>query len=175
MSFLRKSIRLPPTEYFGTRIYFLTICCHQRHSAFADKPIGLWITKSLMDSAARFHFLLHAYCVMPNHVHVLTEAVQPSCHLSEFVSDFKQRTGFYCQRKIGCRLWQPRYYDHLLRKAEDTDPAARYIWWNPVRGGLCANPRDYTLSGSQTVDWQEHCPSSADWTPPWKAQQKLPG
>jgi hypothetical protein len=60
-----------------------------------------------------------------------------------------------------------RYYDHILRPNEVIEDVACYIWWNPVRKGLCEDPRLYPLSGSQTIDWMKKSPRT-NWTPPWK-------
>ncbi len=36
----------------------------------------------------------------------------------------------------GGRLWQPRFYDHIVRKSEGIAEVARYIFENPDRKGL---------------------------------------
>ena len=164
----RKSIRLPATEYEGTQTYFITICCHHRRNIFKTIPQGKWAIGHLVQSAAKHAFLLHAYCVMPNHIHILAEAAKKSCNLSKFISHFKQTTAYFYKQKTNEPLWQPRYYDHILRNPKDTEPIAQYIWQNPIRKGLCQNPRDYQLSGSQTINWKEYCSAPTDWSPPWK-------
>jgi len=129
----------------------------------------------LSKSAAEQSFAIHAYCVMPDHVHLLVEGMIETCNLVRFVSSFKQQTGFSYEKKNGRQLWQPRYYDHILRKAVAADAVAWYIWLNPVRKGLCSVPQDYPLSGSLTLDWRSRCSSSHTWLPPWKAPKKMPG
>jgi hypothetical protein len=54
-------------------------------------------------------------------------------------------------RRSAGRLWQPQYYDHVLRDEEDTLRVARYIIVNPVRAGLVTSPRDYPFSGSDVM------------------------
>ena len=168
MNFQRTRIRLDPFTYRGTGIYFLTICCHNRHPAFTKISVGDWLVKSLTRCAARHAYAIHAYCVMPDHVHILAEGTTETCHIPRFISDFKQRTGYPYQQKLGMRLWQPRYYDHVLRRAEDIEPVAWYIWTNPVRKALCSAPQDYALSGSLTSDWKTRCAPAQMWSPPWK-------
>jgi hypothetical protein len=55
-----------------------------------------------------------------------------------------------------------------LRPSDAIEDVACYIWWNPVRKHLCANPREYPLSGSQTLDWMKHSWLAPRWQPPWK-------
>jgi len=70
-------------------------------------------------------------------------------------------------------LWQSRYYDHILRKAEDSDSIAWYIWMNPVRQGLVNKPEEYPFSGSCTVAWPPDGKKPDEWVPPWKKGQAL--
>ena len=50
------------------------------------------------------------------------------------------------------RLWQPSYYDHVLRKDEDTVAVARYILENPVRKDLVEHFKEYRFSGSFAME-----------------------
>ena len=168
MPFQRKKIRLSSSRYSGKQIYFVTLCCEDRRPVFTDESLGHWLVTELLKSAAEQGFAIHAYCVMPDHVHLLVEGLIETCDLVGFISSFKQQTAFYYKKKIGRRLWQSSYYDHILRKAVATDAVAWYIWLNPVRRGLCSAPQDYSLSGSLTLDWRSRCPSARTWLPPWK-------
>ena len=175
MPFQRKKIRLPSSRYSGKQIYFVTLCCEDRRSIFTNESLGHWLVTKLLKSAAEQGFVIHAYCVMPDHVHLLVEGMIDTCDLVRFISLFKQQTAFYYKKKIGRRLWQSNYYDHILRKPVATDAVAWYIWLNPVRKGLCSAPQDYSLSGSLTLDWRSRCSSAQTWLPPWKAPKRMPG
>ncbi len=111
---------------------------------------------------------------MPDHVHFLCEGLSDTSDLVQFVDAFKQRTAYEFKKTHGGRLWQMRYYDHILRPKEVIEDVACYIWWNPVRKGLCDDPHVYPLSGSQTIDWMKHRSPRTNWTPPWKPNTGLP-
>src|SRR5712675_1265448 len=149
-------MRLDPFAYRATGIYFLTMCCDKRHAAFTKVAFGVWLVRWLTRCASHHAYLVHAYCVMPDHVHLLTEGTREACHLAEFVSEFKQRTGYLYHKKLGICLWQPRWY----------------IWTNPIRKGLCSSPQEYLLSGSLTSDWKKRCAPARMWSPPWKGNSK---
>jgi putative transposase len=168
VSFQRKKIRLPASRYTGKQIYFVTLCCEDRRPIFANESLGHRLAAELSGAAAQEGFAIHAYCVMPDHFHLLAEGLNDECDLIRFVSFFKQQTGFAYQKRFGRELWQSRYYDHVLRKAQATEAVAWYIWMNPVRKGLCSAPQDYPLSGSQTIDWRSRCTAAPSWSPPWK-------
>jgi putative transposase len=168
VGFHRKNKRLTPPSYVGRGIYFVTVCCEKRCPVFVTESAGTWLVKWLTRCAAQHEIAVHAYCVMPDHLHVLAEGTNENCDLVRFVSEFKQQTGYLYQRKAKKRLWQARYYDHVLRKPEDTEAVAWYIWTNPVRKGICAAPQEYPLSGSLTMDWRRRCAPTKIWTPVWR-------
>jgi len=163
-----RSARLSAKNYLGVAAYFVTICCHNRQPIFRDLALGKSVLATLISSSARHDFRLIAFCAMPDHLHFLAHGNSPACNLIRFVSSFKQQTGYSYQRQTGQRLWQPRYYEHILRSSDDFAPIAFYIWNNPVRKALCMRPADYSLSGSTTTDLASYCSSSLAWTPPWQ-------
>ena len=56
----------------------------------------------------------------------------------------------------GRRLWQRSFHDHGLRKEEDLEDAARYIWENPVRKRIVDHARNYVWSGSLVwAQWRD--------------------
>lgn len=90
---------------------------------------------------------------MPNHLHILAEDVNNSANFREFIRLIKQRTAFEYRRAHHRVLWEMSYYDHILRPNEPVEIAAAYIWENPVRKKLCADPALYPFSGSQSIPW----------------------
>jgi putative transposase len=173
MLFDRKNIRLAPRNYLGYGIYFVTICSHQRIPHFADTSLGYVTLGHLTSLSTRHYFLLHAFCLMPDHLHFLSEGNSPQSNLLRFITAFKQRTGFAHKHRARGPLWQTKFYDHILRAADQLEPVACYIWANPVRKGLCGEAASYPLCGSQTLDWKKLCGNSKVWQPPWK--EPLPG
>jgi putative transposase len=174
MPFYPTQIRLAEQKYRGRQIYFVTMCCEERKPVFEDISVGQRVLEDLAKAAAANAFLLRAFCLMPDHVHVLAEGLQDASDLLKFVNAFKQFTGFKYKRERGTQLWQTRFYDHILRSAENVKTVAFYIWCNPVRKGICESPHEYALSGSQTIDWKiaEGLPV---WSPPWKREGNVGG
>jgi len=106
---------------------------------------------------------------MPDHLHLLAEGTHAQANLLEFIRLFKQRTSFEFRKSSPNRLWEKSYYDYVLRPSDSIEAVACYIWWNPVRKHLCARPKDYPFTGSQTIDWMKLSAVPSDWTAPWKA------
>jgi REP element-mobilizing transposase RayT len=160
-------IRLRPEDYFGRRIYFATLCCAGRR-VFGDEEKGQLVLKELIACSARQKFALHAYCVMPDHLHLVAEGAATGCDLLRFIHRFKQCTGFQYRQESGQQLWRGRFYEHILRREDRVEDVACYVWWNPVRAGLCSKPKEYPLSGSQTIDWMKWEGGKTGWSPSWK-------
>jgi putative transposase len=89
---------------------------------------------------------------MPDHLHILIEGKDNNSDMRRFISSYKQSTGFYYKKKTGLPLWQVNYYEHVLRREEDTTNVARYIFDNPVRKGLVDDFKKYKSLGSFEFD-----------------------
>ena len=167
----RKNTRLPPSHYLGQQRYFFTICCDGRKPHLCNPVLAQNVLHLLKDCAARYNFLLHAFCLMPDHVHFLAEGVLPLSDVREFVRIFKQHSAFAFRKTSPARLWERSYYDYILRPSDHVESVACYIWWNPVRKKLCARPEDFPFSGSQTIKWMKRAPAGGSWLAPWKTAE----
>lgn len=89
-----------------------------------------------------------------------------------FIESLKRDTSFAFSKRTGRRLWQLKYYDRILRASDSANSVAWYIWFNPVRKGLCRTPMEYPFSGSFTEVGKKmfKAPMPPDWAPPWKKQ-----
>ena len=173
--FRHKNIRLGIQNYLGRRWYFVTICCQNRRRLFNTAKRAAWLLKHLRDNAQEYAFAIHAYCLMPDHLHFLAEGKNEQSNLMVFVEGFKQSTGFLYYSRTGGRLWQKKYYDHIVRQLESVDAIAWYIWMNPVRKELCDKPADYPFSGSLTSTIEMLKPTEEKWRPPWKTKPPSSG
>lgn len=82
-------------------------------------------------------YTLHAWCIMPNHVHTIVEPL-PGHELPGILHSWKSFTAKAANRilsKTG-EFWQTEYYDHLIRDEGDYAHALRYLLENPVVAGL---------------------------------------
>jgi REP element-mobilizing transposase RayT len=82
-------------------------------------------------------YRLFAWCIMPNHVHVVAR-IFPTHQLAEVLHSWKSYTAKEANRILGIRgsFWQREYYDHLLRDDAEFERAVKYVVENPVKAGL---------------------------------------
>jgi len=168
MVFLHKNIRLPAPRYEGEQWHFVTICCAGRRPLLIDAGRAAWIIDELRRHAAAHEMSVYAFCAMPDHLHVLVMGLRPTSHLLPFVKGLKQKTAYEFRKKVHRDLWQKKFYDHILRQDDSVERVAGYIWMNPVRKGICADPREYPYSGSFAIDWAKGLAPIGEWVPPWK-------
>lgn len=117
---------------------------------------------SIVDKALRHfdgqRYLLHAWTVMPNHVHVLFTPV--GLHdLSNILHSWKSFSANSANKLLGKtgRFWQPESYDRLIRSERQFHFTVRYILRNPVKAGLCREVHEWPWSGcSQEVQGWAH-------------------
>jgi putative transposase len=94
------------------------------------------------------HFALHAFVVMPNHVHVL---LTPTIDLHKLTKSLKGITAKRANGLLGLTgkpFWQEESYDHLVRDSEEFEKIRGYIEENPVRAALVSRAIDYRWSSS---------------------------
>jgi putative transposase len=154
---LRRSPRLKGFDYIGPLACSLTLVTRQRAPISLQPDLSELCSDCLRKSSQKHGVTVYAYCLMPDHAHLLVE-VPEGISLEAFVRHFKQLSGHALKRKTGFEAWQISYYDHILRKEERMLDVARYIWDNPVRKGLVSERAEHPFSGpphlldSQTAD-----------------------
>lgn len=82
-------------------------------------------------------YRLVAWCVMPNHVHVVCKLL-PGQELSSVLKSWKSYTAKKSDEILGRSgaFWQREYYDRLIRDEDEFERAIRYVVSNPARAGL---------------------------------------
>ena len=94
------------------------------------------------------HYLLHAFVVMPNHVHMLAT---PSVALPKLTKSLKGITAKRANAMLaltGSPFWQDESYDHLVRHEREFEKIRNYIEGNPVRAGLVREAHEYRWSSA---------------------------
>ena len=143
----RRSLRMSGYDYRESRAYHITWGTFERRTLLTDNDLASEVVRILEEEAVRTLTDLYAYCVMPDHVHVL---LQPNgVDLIQFVQAVKSKTTrtYWKLGGIG-KLWQRGFHDHILRYEESLHGIAQYILANPVRAGLTDDIVAYPFSGS---------------------------
>ena len=112
------------------------------------------VAKIVVD-AIRFRdpltYQLHAFVVMPNHVHLL---MTPLESVSKVMQSLKRFTARDANRILGLTdqsFWQDESYDRLVRNESEFERIVHYIEWNPVTAGLAVTPEDFPWSSARPI------------------------
>lgn len=157
----RKHIRLKGFDYGSGHYYFVTICTRDWKRFFAPRVFnrykhclpdfvaaGPWpaqhaanadiVEENLLDLENKFDLGLDFYCLMPTHLHLIvalgqarrgraaTGDAKPTA-LPWVINALKG----WCTRRFGRIIWQPNYYEHIIRSESSLDKIRKYILRNP--------------------------------------------
>jgi len=103
---------------------------------FNDKENAELLQNALQHFEGKRYDLL-AWCVMPNHVHVVLKT-RPGESLEKILHSWKSFTAHEINKRNGTSgtIWQKESYDHLIRDGDDLRNQVEYVLDNPVKAGL---------------------------------------
>ncbi|WP_321370435.1 transposase [uncultured Desulfuromusa sp.] len=105
---------------------------------------------SYLESATdRYGALIHGYCLMSNHYHLLLET--PEGNLSQIMRHINgaYTTYYNVKRKRSGHLFQGRYHAVLIEADAHITELSRYLHLNPVRAGMVDKPDEHPWSSYQ--------------------------
>jgi len=158
-------MRLPAYDYTQPGAYFLTVVAHQRQCLFGEVVDGQVLVSRygeavgqewLQSTQIRREIQLHAFVVMPNHIHGIViiggQTMNVGAHgraplgrapphrsprsLGSFVAGFKSAVTKrinHMRRTPGLPAWQRNYYEHVIRSEEELHQIRQYIIDNPAQ------------------------------------------
>jgi REP element-mobilizing transposase RayT len=95
-------------------------------------------------------YVLHAWCVMPNHVHTLFSP-KTGFKMSQIAHTWKSFTGNRCNKVLerNGKFWERESFDRHIRNERHYRNAIAYIENNPVKAGLREKPEDWRWSSAR--------------------------
>jgi len=130
--------------------YYLTCCLEGRRPLLQIHSLAQCLLDLFVSYRDRGDILLHAYVLMPDHYHVgLTVQAEPS--ISNLLRKIHSLSAQHCHRSLGIggRIWQRRFYDHVIRDERDWDAQFSYMHANPVLAKMVGNEVDYPWSSAR--------------------------
>jgi putative transposase len=138
------------------RTYFVTFNTDGRRRYLqSDRNCQLFL-ETLKHYREQGHFLIHAFVIMPDHVHlILTPAIGTS--LEKTIQLIKGGFSFRAKQIAG-PTWQKSFNESQIQTSAQYHAQVDYIHLNPVRKGLVLHAHDYEWSSVN---------SAFDGDPPW--------
>jgi putative transposase len=124
--------------------YFVTFSTWQRGRLFVIEAYARLFLKALYGYKRHGSFQLHAFVLMPEHVHLLLTPAH-DITLERTVQLIKGRYSHSFGAEFGRKkeVWQRGFTDHRIRDAHDFAAHREYIHQNPVSRRLVQNAADY--------------------------------
>jgi REP element-mobilizing transposase RayT len=111
------------------------------------------VVAALFAGHCKFHrYELHAFVVMPNHVHVL---VTPIVRSTQWLGPLKGFTSYQVNKLRGTPgkpFWQDESYDHVVRSDVEFNRIQAYIERNPVTAGLVVSAGQFRWSSASETE-----------------------
>ena len=149
-------------NYLKTQKYYFGKFDHQLDDkpygeCYLKKPEVAQIVKDKLHELDGQFYKLMAYCIMPNHVHLLLDfSVQLKneddnyVELWKVLKRIKGGTAVVINRLVGRTgaFWQRDSYDRVMRNGKEAENVINYILDNPLKAGLVKRREDFEHSYS---------------------------
>ncbi len=135
--------------WYANPIYFLTSCTKDRSCRLANDGFHAIAIDVWRNCRENYGWSVGRYVIMPDHVHFFACDDRGEKTLSEFVAKWKEWTAKSCRRRLGYTmpLWQPEFFDHVLRSSESYEGKWEYVRNNPIRAGLVGSSEEWKYQG----------------------------
>ena len=140
--------------------YFVSTQTAGRKPFFRHERWAQLMTATLLHYAEK-DFLLHAYVIMPDHLHLL---ITPSETLEKSVQLIKGGFSFRAKRELDWKseIWQPGFTDHRIRDEEDWERHLDYVRANPAEARLVVDSVPYEFMGFPNIAFPQGLKPSVD-------------
>ena len=113
-----------------------------------DPEIAGHTLRAIERGAELGHYVLRAWAIMPNHVHVLLDPLVPLARLTLGIKRASAKNANTALGRTGMPFWQDESFDHWIRGPGQFARIQTYIENNPVKARLCARPQDWRWSSA---------------------------
>ncbi len=143
---------------FPGAFYHVTSRGNERKNIYKSKRDREKFLEYLGEAHERYGAIIHAYCLMTNHYHLLIET--PNANLPQIMKHLNSSytTYFNVTRKRFGHLFQGRYKAFLVYKDDYALELSRYIHLNPVRAAMVESVVEYPWSSYRAFVGKEVSP-----------------
>lgn len=135
-----------PRIWFPGAAYHITCRGNHRNDIFKDQEDYLVYLTILEEAKHEYPFILIAYCLMTNHVHLQIKTKE--IDTNKIMKKINQIYTMYFNNKYNYvgHLFQGRYFAELIIDDAQMLSTSRYIHLNPIRAKMVKRPEDYEWS-----------------------------
>lgn len=126
-------------------IYFLTHVTYNRQNILINHFNLLWESINRYQQKANFELI--AWVVLPDHIHMIIDPKENN--LSTLMKKIKLSFSMKCLKEQNLKsgkVWQNRFWDHIIRDQNDMNRHIDYIHYNPVKHQVINSPFEWKYS-----------------------------
>ena len=155
---MARSLRI---EYPGA-FYHVMSRGNDKKPVFVEKDGYAKLLDFLNRAFDKYDIAIHAYCILPNHYHLLIETAK--ANLSQCMQFINTGYAGYHNWRYSAtgHVFQGRYKGILIEKETYFRKVSQYIHLNPVESGLTTTPEDYKWSSYQYFLKEKNAPPFLD-------------
>jgi len=148
-------------RFASSQCAFLTIVTGNRLPWLRDASEKRRLLRALALVAEGEGLRNAGHVILDDHFHWMFSV--PECNIPEIVSGLKRKIIFQRREESlpWARLWQKRYYDHVIRDDDDFRNHLDYIHFNPVKHGYVTRTVEYPWSSFHA--WCERGVYTSEW------------
>jgi REP element-mobilizing transposase RayT len=152
-------------EYEGA-VYHVTSRGHERGRIFADDEDRIGYLGHLQRTVEEKQWIVHGYCLMTNHVHLLVETPKANVALGMQAQNGRYSAAYNRRHGRKGHLLEGRYHAIVVEKEPYLLELCRYIVLNPVRARIVGQAGGYPWSNYLATAGEAAKPSwlTTDWT-----------
>ncbi|MDZ7803396.1 REP-associated tyrosine transposase [Thiohalophilus sp.] len=134
--------------YVRGGIYFFTVVTANRCPIFNSSSSVDILRNGFRYVKERRPFEMDAIVILPEHLHCIWRMPEDD---ADFSNRWKMLKGYVTRHLswVSGNIWQPRFWEHLIRDEEDWRRHIDYIHYNPIRHGLVNDPVVWPFSSYQ--------------------------
>lgn len=150
-----------PRLNFVDGLYHVTSRGVRRLPIYEDGIDYRWFRRLFDGLARELGWICHAYCLMPNHYHLVLETPFPNLSVGLQRLNWRHSVRFNWRHGHTGHLFERRFHSELIETDAHLLEAVRYVVLNPVRAGLCHHPAEWPFSSYWSTLDAASDPSSA--------------
>lgn len=155
--------------------YFFTVVTYRRQPLLCDAPIRKALRQAIETVRVKRPFKIDAWVLLPDHLHciwtlppgdadyamrwgMIKRSVSRAC-----APDYKRPEWITASKgkHRESTIWQRRFWEHRIKDEQDYIRHVDYIYYNPVKHGVCERVIDWPYStfhrdvarGVTAMDW----------------------
>jgi REP element-mobilizing transposase RayT len=120
-------------QNYDPPLHFLTLCALHKRPLLADATVHEAFKEYAGRGASEGKAAVGRYVIMPDHMHLFVR-LNMNTKLGLWVRGLKRSIS---NKLPQCgEIWQPGFFDHIVRHSESYSEKWAYVVENPVRAGL---------------------------------------